>query len=193
MKHYIDITLLQNDEIGHYFLWSKIYQQLHLALVEQGHGQVGLAFPEYSSGQPRLGRKLRVFGSTVETLEKLGLSKWLRRLVDYCHLTSIRPVPEHTQYAVFSRKQCDTNPERLARRRAKRKDETYEQALAHFAGFEGVFTTLPFVDLTSLSTTLPEDKSHRFKLFIERKFCKSPQNGEFSCYGLSKTATVPWF
>ena len=193
MKHYLDITLLPNDDIGHYFLWSKLYQQMHLALVEQGSGQVGFTFPEYSSGQPRLGRKLRVFAASEDVLTQLNLSKWLNRLMDYCHITSIRAVPEHSQYAMFTRKQCETNPDRLARRRAKRKGETLEQARAYFASFEGDFTALPYVDLESLSTSPEEQVNHRFKLFIERRIYKSPQQGEFNCYGLSKTSTVPWF
>jgi len=35
MKWYIDLTLLPESEIPIYFLWEKVYQQLHLALVEQ--------------------------------------------------------------------------------------------------------------------------------------------------------------
>jgi CRISPR-associated endonuclease Csy4 len=102
-------------------------------------------------------------------------------------------VPEKTQHALFSRKQCVTNPERLARRRAKRKGETFEQALEHFTGFEGGFTKLPFVDLLSLSTNASDEKSGRFKLFIKRDIYKEPKIGKFTCYGLSQTATVPWF
>lgn len=193
MQHYIDITLLPDEEIGHYFLWSKLYQQVHLALVELGSGQVGFSFPEYSRGQPRLGRKLRVFASTEDVMARLDLAKWLERISDYCHLSRIRTVPEHTQYALVSRKQFATNPERLARRRAKRKGEALEQAMAHFSGFAGDFTKLPFVDLESLSTAQPDKAKHRFKLFIEQKLLSKPQQGDFSCYGLSKTATVPWF
>jgi CRISPR-associated endonuclease Csy4 len=193
MQHYLDITLLPNDEIGHYFLWSKLYQQVHLALVELGGGQVGFAFPEYSSGQLRLGRKLRVFALSEDVLAQLNLSKWLSRLMDYCHITSIRAVPEHTQYAVFTRKQCESSPERLARRRAKRKGETIEQAREHFAGFEGEFTKLPFVEFESLSSPTVDAKNHRFKLFIDRELYKVPKQGEFNCYGLSSTASVPWF
>lgn len=193
MQNYIDITLLPSDEIGHYFLWGKIYQQMHLALVEHGAGRVGFAFPEYSSGQPRLGRKLRVFAQSIDELNQLNLSKWLSRLTDYCHITSARSVPDHAQHAIFFRKQFLTSPERLAKRRAKRNGETFEHALAHFDGFEENLTTLPFVELASSSTTTDADKSHRFKLFIERTIIKNIQSGEFNSYGLSKTASVPWF
>lgn len=193
MQHYIDITLLPNDEIGHYFLWGKLYQQIHLALVEHGQGQIGVSFPEYSKGQPRLGRKMRLFARDEQRLQQLNLTKWLSRLLDYCHISSIRKVPVEVKYVVFSRQQCVTNPERLARRRAKRKDETLEQAMIHFADLKENFTTLPFVELMSLSTESDEGKQHRFKLFIDSRFCATTQAGMFSSYGLSKAASVPWF
>lgn len=196
MKHYVEITLLPTDDIGHYFLWSKVYQQLHLALVELTAGKggsVGFSFPEYSAKQPRLGRKVRVFASSEEQLSQFNAQKWLERLSDYCHISSIRAVPEQTQSAIFSRKQCVNNPERLARRRAKRKGETLEQALAHFAGFDGEFSSLPFVALDSLSTAPVAETNHRFKLFIDQKFVSQPQEGSFNCYGLSNTSTIPWF
>lgn len=196
MKHYVEITLLPTDDIGHYFLWSKIYQQLHLALVEFTGGQggsIGFSFPEYSANQPRLGCKLRVFADTESQLVQFNAQKWLERLSDYCHISSIRAVPEQTQFAVFSRKQCLNNPERLARRRAKRKGETFEQALSHFAGFDGEISSLPFVALESLSTVPSAEANHRFKLFIAQQLVAKPQDGSFNCYGLSQSATIPWF
>lgn len=196
MKHYVEITLLPTDDIGHYFLWSKIYQQLHLALVALTGGQggsVGFSFPEYSANQPRLGHKLRVFAVKESQLVQFNAQKWLERLSDYCHISSIRAVPEQTQYAVFARKQCVNNPERLARRRAKRKGETFEQALSHFVGFEGDFSSLPFVALESLSTAPSAEAKHCFKLFIAQQLVQKPQEGSFNCYGLSQSATIPWF
>lgn len=196
MKHYVEITLLPTDDIGHYFLWSKIYQQLHLALVELTGGQggsVGFSFPEYSANQLRLGRKLRVFAPTETQLAQFNAQKWLERLSDYCHISSIRAVPEQTQFAVFSRKQYVMNPERLARRRAKRKGETFEQAFSHFVGFDGEFSSLPFVALESLSTASSVESNHRFKLFIAQQLVSKSQEGSFNCYGLSQSATIPWF
>ena len=34
MKHYIEITLLPNPDINLLSLWSKVFQQIHLGLVE---------------------------------------------------------------------------------------------------------------------------------------------------------------
>lgn len=196
MKYYLDITLLPNEDVGHYFLWGKLYQQLHLALVEHNQskdGNIGFSFPQYSSKPPQLGLKLRLFAPTESELVMLNIAKWLSRFADYCHISSIKTVPDHTQFALFSRKHCQTNPERLARRRAKRKGETFEQAMQHFAGFKDDSSTLPFVALESLSSDTTNGESNKFRLIVEQKILPEHQPGNFNCYGLSKGATVPWF
>lgn len=54
MKFYQELTLLPQDEINIYFLWSKTFQQIHLGLVEMQDDQkrvpIGLSFPEYKMG-----------------------------------------------------------------------------------------------------------------------------------------------
>jgi CRISPR-associated endonuclease Csy4 len=195
MQHYQEITLLPNDEIGHYFLWSKIYQQIHFALVKLAAGKesaVGVSFPEYSKSQPRLGRKARLFAEDVATLNALNITEWLNRLSDYCHISSVKSVPDNTQYVHVIRKQCVTSPERLARRRAKRKGESYEQALSHYEGLKVKGSHLPFIEMRSESTQNGSDKN-RFRLLVDQHVVAKSQSGVFSCYGLSKTATVPWF
>lgn len=53
MHHYIELTLIKDSEISPYFIWSKLYTQLHLAFVEQkdANEQIpyGVSFPEYKS------------------------------------------------------------------------------------------------------------------------------------------------
>ena len=191
MKHYCDITLLPDAEANLGFLWQKVYQQIHLALVEnkigENHSLVAISFPEYGSKAFPLGSKLRLLAEEAALLEGLNLSKWLNRLTDYCHYTSIKPVPAVREYAVFRRKQFNCNVERLARRRATRKNESYEQALAHFEGFENEQSDLPYINSQSLS------KHERFRLFIQQDKHQDNVSGTFDCFGLSKTATVPWF
>jgi CRISPR-associated endonuclease Csy4 len=48
-----------------------------------------------------------VFAISEIDLQKLDIRKWLDRLLDYTHITSIRPVPESrvTGYAIYKRKQ----------------------------------------------------------------------------------------
>ena len=191
MQYYLDITLLPDTEANIGFIWQKVYGQLHLALVEQqtanGRSAIAASFPEYGDNLFPLGSKLRLLATTNEQLQQLNLAKWLNRLTDYTHCTSIKAVPPVEQYAYFKRVQFDSNIERLARRRAKRKGESLEEALMHYSGFKEQQSKLPFVNMQSLS------KDERFRLFIHRKLVSQAESGEFSCYGLSKTATVPWF
>ena len=192
MKYYLDITLLPDAEANMGFIWQKVYQQIHLALVEQrtidGNSTIAISFPEYGNNGFPLGSKLRLFATSDEQLQQLDLAKWLTRLTDYTHCTSIKEVPLSVeQYARFKRVQFVTNPERLARRRVKRKGEPLETALAYYADFEDKQSRLPFINIQSLS------KDKRFRLFIEREMVGRYKKGEFSCYGLSKTATVPCF
>ncbi len=192
MKFYLDITLLPDAEANLGFLWQKVYRQLHLALVEMKSGDgistIAVSFPKYGDNIFPLGNKLRLLASTQTQLHQLDIGKWLNRLTDYSHFTSIKEVPQSVDTFVrFKRVQFDTNVERLARRRAKRKGETFEQALKHFTGFKDKESKLPFVNSISLS------KSKRFKLFIDKVIAEQAEPGEFTCYGLSKQATVPWF
>ncbi|MFC1851710.1 type I-F CRISPR-associated endoribonuclease Cas6/Csy4 [candidate division CSSED10-310 bacterium] len=198
MKYYQDITLLPAAEVNSGFLWQKVYQQVHLALVEMktpdNRSKIAVSFPEYGEKKFPLGNKLRLFAETQELLKKLDMANWLKRLADYSHCTAIREVPRSvSQFAYFKRKQVDTNIQRLSRRRAKRKGVSLEQALKDYSGFKDKETNLPFVNIVSLSK-----EKKRFRLFILREIVKKHSPGEFSCYGLSsresdKQATVPWF
>ncbi len=199
MKYYLDITLLPDTEITLGFIWFKVYQQVHIALAENknndNQSDIALSFPQYFEKNKTfpLGNKLRLFSPTQAGLENLAISTWLKRFVDHTHVTSIKAVPEViTEYACFSRQQFTTNLSRLAKRRAKRHEETFEQALHHYASFEDKETKLPYINIKSLS------KDEQFKLFIDGEISKQTRKNNFTCYGLSarepsKQATVPWF
>ncbi len=199
MKYYLDITLLPDTEIALGFIWFKVYQQVHIALAENknddNQSNIALSFPQYYEKNKifPLGNKLRLLSPTAELLEKLSITTWLKRFVDHTHITSIKAVPESvTQHACFSRKQFTTNLSRLARRRAKRHEETFEQALQHYASFKDKETKLPYINVKSLT------KDEQFKLFIDCELSKEAKGCDFTCYGLSarekeNQATVPWF
>ncbi|MBC8258064.1 MAG: type I-F CRISPR-associated endoribonuclease Cas6/Csy4 [SAR324 cluster bacterium] len=203
MKFYTEISLIPCTEIALGFLWEKVFQQVHLAFAENktvnGTSEVGVSFPEYAAKPEKnhfpLGSKLRLFAQTEKQLLRFNIEKWLNRLTDYSHCTSIREVPERVElYAVFSRKQFHTNPLRLARRRAKRTEESLEQAIEYYSSFKDKETKLPFINMVSLSS----EQKNRFRLFVERELVNTPSEGVFNCYGLScndsgKSATVPWF
>jgi CRISPR-associated endonuclease Csy4 len=106
-----------------------------------------------------LGGKLRIFAISEIDLQKLDIRKWLDRLLDYTHITSIRPVPESIiGYAIYKRKQVKTNPQRLARHRVKRGDIGFDEALARYSNVVTT-TDLPYIQLQSLSTSDEQDKN----------------------------------
>lgn len=196
MKYYLEITLIGGGDEPLYFIWSKLYTQLHLALVDaKNHNDkpnIGISFPEYCFNTEKsigfLGTKLRLFANNENELHNLGIKKWLERLSDYIHITSIREVPTHkiTGNAIFSRKQFKTNAERLARHRVKRGDIDFDEAIERY---QHIVTTsdLPFIQLKSLTN------QHPFRLFIQKENKDHAEIGRFSSYGLSVDATVPEF
>ena len=192
MNYYQEISLLPNADINLYFIWQKLYQQIHLALVEKktadNTSAIGVAFPKYDADKYSLGTKLRLFAKDEKSLEQMHFEKWFNRLSDYVHLSHIKPVPEKLAgHACFKHIKLKGNKEKLARRRAKRKGETLQQALSHFENFEEQRSNLPYINMTS------QTNGQRFRLFIEKQAMEQPQTGLYSCYGLSNTTTVPLF
>ena len=201
MKCYIEVTLMKNDDFSPFELWSRIYVQLHIAFAEMKDANnkmnVGISFPQYRFNQQKgigfLGEKFRLFAESENDLKKLDIPKWLERLVDYVHISSIKEVPESkiTGYAIYKRKQVKTNAERLARHRVKRGDIGFDEALNRYR--QVVTTTdLPYVQMLSLSTSDEQNKK-RFKLFIEKQITEKSETQVFSTYGLSSVSTVPEF
>ncbi|WP_213686698.1 MULTISPECIES: type I-F CRISPR-associated endoribonuclease Cas6/Csy4 [Acinetobacter] len=204
MKFYQEITLIDQAEISPYFIWSKLYSQLHLAFAEQKDADdkvnIGVSFPQYifeekaenQKAKINLGRKLRLFTQSGEDFKKLDIRKWLERLEDYVHISSIREVPSDIKsYAIYKRKQVKTNAQRLARHRVKRGDIGFDEALARYSNVVTT-TDLPYIEMQSLSTS-DEQSKKRFKLFIEKLPAEQSEIQVFSTYGLSPVASVPEF
>lgn len=204
MKFYQEIILIDQAEISPYFIWSKLYSQLHLAFAEQKDADdkvnIGVSFPQYifeekaenQKAKINLGRKLRLFTQSGEDFKKLDIRKWLERLEDYVHISSIREVPSDIKsYAIYKRKQVKTNAQRLARHRVKRGDIGFDEALARYSNVVTT-TDLPYIEMQSLSTS-DEQSKKRFKLFIEKLPAEQSEIQVFSTYGLSPVASVPEF
>ncbi len=195
LNYYQELSLLPQEEIPIHFLWSKVYRQLHLGLVElQDENKrvaIGVSFPEYCMGHKygAIGGKCRLFASDEAALVSFDTAKWLGRLSDYVHWTGIRPVPGQVKgYAVYMRRQPVTNKERLARRYAKRKGLTYEEALEHYREMPEKTVTLPYIRMKSLSG------GREFCLWVQKKPEQPPaEGGTFSTYGLSRDVSVPEF
>lgn len=192
MNVYREITLMPQPDIALNFLWEKVFQQIHLGLVEMqdknGTVPIGISLPEYMTEGSPLGSKLRLFALSKDTFEKLNVNERMSRLADYVHLTGIRDVPGNIKtFSCFKRQQLKTNIERLARRKAKRHNISIEQAIEELDGFKDELVKTPFINMQSLST------GKRFRLFIQKEVSDVSKNEGFSTYGLSHVSTVPEF
>lgn len=203
MNFYQEITLIDHAEISPYVIWSKLYQQIHIALAEHKNNDqkvpFGMSFPEYqydlSKGHNGLGKKLRVFAKTREELMILNLGQWLERLSDYVHIQSIKPVPDKVSgYAIYKRKQIKGDSRvqkdriRFATSYAQRNHVELNEAMALYQNMKMQEIYLPYIQMLSLTN------EQRFKLFIEKQMIESKSSDQmFTTYGLSVSASVPEF
>jgi CRISPR-associated endonuclease Csy4 len=211
MKHYIEFTLLPAPDFNLFKLWSRVFEQLHLGFVENQDEKkcvpIGVSLPEYKMGDKygALGGKCRLFAADEATLEHFNAPQRLARLSDYVHCTSIKAVPDKVAgYAVYQRLRPKTNPERLARRYAKRHNLDFASALNgvvelrgdsagtnpksfRYCDMEDKRIATPFIRLQSLSN------GKTFCLWIKKTVVTEPSGSGFNSYGLSATTTVPEF
>ena len=184
MDHYIEIRLRPDPEFGDTLLMNALFAKLHRALATGGHGEVGVSFPK---AQKTLGDKLRLHG--VQTvLQRLMCLNWIKGLGDYTSVSAIRPAPKNCRYCIVKREQVKSSVERLYRRSVKKGRMSLEEAEKKISAGNEQRSKLPFVQLKSSSS------GQQFRLFIHQgKLLNSPSEGNFSAYGLSCKATIPWF
>ena len=113
---------------------------------------------------------------------------WIAGMQDHTEVGAIFAIPTDAKSRVVRRVQAKSNPERARRRLIKRKGTTPEQARLAIPDDAAETLRLPYVVLASQST------GQHFRLFIEHMpIRRETVAGKFSAYGLSPTATVPWF
>jgi CRISPR-associated endonuclease Csy4 len=210
MNYFQDVTLIPNSDISLGFLWQKIYQQIHIALVEQKvdeqHSAIAVSFPTYGSKGFPLGNKLRVLAGEKELLENLNLMIFLSRFEDYCHIRSIQSVPTNNVAVAFIRRKVkgrarvERDMYAKAERWSAKSGESLDSCLKSLERSKPkAKSDLPFIWMESQQTKLVSPtKAMRFPLFIEKLKFENHQVGLFNCYGLSvlsseKVATVPHF
>lgn len=186
MKNYADFYLLPDPEFPLSILMNVLFAKLHRVLVEIDSHELGVSFPRVQGEKPFLGDCLRVHGS-VMNLERLMALNWLTGMHDHLQTEPIKLVPEHSLHCRVKRVQPKSNVDRLRRRYMKRHGVS-EEAARLIPDTVEKRVRLPFLHIKSQST------EQHFCLFIDHL---TPQeqavSGEFNSYGLSLTATVPWF
>lgn len=189
MDHYLDIRLLEAPEFAPQLLMGALVGKLHRALFDLEADDIGVSFPEHRVGVKKrtMGSLLRVHGSK-QRLGQLLDTSWLSGMRDHITLGTVSTVPEQVKHRVVSRRQFNTGSPSRARRLAKRHDLGLEEAQRRLAECASRKIELPFVSLNSRST------GQRFTLFIEHGLLQAQAtSGRFNYYGLSSSATIPWF
>ncbi len=196
LTHYQEITIIPDSEITAYFIWSKLFTQLHIALAdvknEHGINSIGVSFPDYyydnkSEKSSKIGLKLRIFAPSQNDLETLNLDKWLDRLSDYVHIKGIKEVDDKATGFVsvhrYRFKQIEIQAESLAKKMAI----SNEEAMAIVAKRKDELK-LPFIQMRS------ETNQSHYPLQILQQSSGAEVAGGFNVYGMNgmtDQVTVP--
>lgn len=187
MDHYLELKLRPDPEFPATLLMNALLAKLHRALHDLRRDDIGISFPGIAQTPRNLGTHLRLHGNR-EALSSLLALNWLTGMRDHIDLGETQATPADTQHRTVSRVQVDSSPERARRRLIKRHGISEEEARARIPDNAGKRSHLPFAQLRS------NGGGQAFRLFIQHgPLLEIAQPGGFSGYGLSSTATVPWF
>lgn len=187
MSRYLDIRLLPDAEFPTHQLLAALYAKLHRALVQLGTSRIAVVFPDYAQHPASLGARIRLMGPH-EDLVRLEALEWQKGMRDHIEVGVMSDVPANAIARALRRVQAKSSPERLRRRQMRRHDLTEAEALKRVPDSAPERLGLPFVQLASAST------GQVFRLYLRLSVPQaSSMSGPFNTYGLSTTATVPWF
>jgi CRISPR-associated endonuclease Csy4 len=187
MNTYFDIRLLPDPDFSSAILMNSLFNRVHQALAAHCAANIGISFPDWEQNGVTLGARLRLHGKGAD-LEKIIQPGWVAGLQDHATFGAIAQVPTHAGHRVVRRVQAKSNPERERRRLMLRKNISAEAARQIIPDSAAKRLSLPYLVLTSRST------GQKFRLFVEHlPLQEHAVEGRFGTYGLSPTATVPWF
>ncbi|MGC1509847.1 type I-F CRISPR-associated endoribonuclease Cas6/Csy4 [Ketobacter sp. MCCC 1A13808] len=183
MDHHIDIQVLPDPEFKETVLMNALYSKLHRILGQKAEGRIGVSFPNYDK---TLGGLLRLHG-TSQDLKRLMEEAWMTGLRDYCTTSEIQEIPGQHKHCIVKRVQAKSAHNK--RSRSIRKGWlTESEAFTKIPETQQKALQLPFAQLRSLSN------DNLMRVYIEHGSLKDqPMTGTYSSYGLSSSATVPWF
>lgn len=195
MTHYQEITIIPDPDIAPYFIWRKLFNQVHIALAEMKnkHGieSIGVSFPDYhydkKGKSSKLGLKLRVFAPSSDELVKLQINNWLNKLTDYVEIGFIEEVDKNVKSHVSVHRYRFKPVEVQAQALAKKLSIGYEEAMATVAKRKPEMP-LPFIQMHSQTN----DSNYRLKVL--QQSCSEPKPGLFNVYGMNgmkDSVTVP--
>ena len=183
MDYYLDIKIQPDTEMRENELLNKVYAKLHKALYDLQANDIGISFPEYHI---ILGKTLRLH-SSQQRLTELQQLNWLGGLLGYCKLSNIQTIPDNVQYRTVSRihpTMTTAKLQRLIKRNTIPKTDHKHYKVTMLAKS----LDNPYLELQSTSN------GQKYRHYIQfGKLQPTLIHGHFNHFGLSKTATVPWF
>ena len=183
MKHYINIKVLPDPEFTETILMNALYAKCHRILGEVGEGDVGVSFPNHKK---TLGAVLRLHGTEAK-LNKIMAENWLKGLGDYTQVSTVLTAPDSGQHRTVAHVR-KKSPHNKRQRVIKKGWLTEQEAYEKFKDSDQVLLKWPYAQIKSLST------QSNMRVFIKHgDIVDVSVTGQFSTYGLSKTATIPWF
>ena len=183
MKYYFDIQIKPDAEMRLNTILNTIYTKLHKALCDLQSTNIGVSFPKY---EITLGNVLRIHGDESILNDLQGLN-WIGAMSGYCKVGNIQSIPANAKFRTVSRKQTTMSQSKL-NRLIKRGSIPEEEIKQYKAKMFSKGLDIPYVELMSTSN------GHKHRRYIEfGELVDNPVPGEFDQFGLSKTATVPWF
>jgi len=185
MDAFSDLSLRPDPEFPEPQLMNALYAKLHRALAANHSDAIAVCFPRFAGF--KLGGVLRLIGPSA-ALEKLMGGAWLQGMRDHLQISAVQALPTQLQHRKWQRIQCKSSPERVRRRQMKRHGISEAQARERVPDSAAEMLKAPFLQIASSST------GQRFRLFLKVGALQAqPETGSFNAYGLSQTATVPWF
>jgi len=183
MDFYIDITVIPDAEMPVNCLLNMVYTKLHKSLVDLNTNSIGVSFPAH---KVLLGNCLRIHGSN-SSLAELQLKNWLGGASGYCQVGDMLTVPQNCQFRTIKRIQTTMSQSKL-NRLIKRGSISDDEVKAYKAKMFAKGLDNPYLELESASN------GHRHRRYIAfGELLDKPVIGVFDQFGLSKTATIPWF
>ena len=183
MEFYFDIKLTGTSEKPINRLVNAIYTKFHNTLCDMKATDIGVSFP---AQKVLLGNIIRIHAAqhTLAALQELG---WPGVESGHCQVSSIHAIPERCKHRTISRKQANMSPSKL-KRLLTRGSITQQEAKHYKATMFSKGLLHPYVELISGSS------GNKYRRYIEfGELQDVPVSGVFDQFGLSKTATVPWF
>lgn len=182
MEHYIDLTVLPDPEISEQVLLNNVFAKFHRFSMQVAPKKIAVSFPKYRS---KLGDVLRLHGTQTD-LNTLMQSHWLKGVRDYCKVSAINPIPNNAQFRTVRRVQKKSNHNK--RKRCIQKGWLTEAQALEKHPDTLTPIKLPFLQFNSLSS------NNIMRVYIEHgPLQESACQGELNSYGLSRSATIPWF